>query len=402
MNRGREMRLFQVHNRYRFSGGEDTVVEAEASLLRSAGHSVEQIQVKNPQGAVRAATNLTLAPWNPFSYLQVKSLAEQRDFDVAHVHNTWFSFSPSIVTALARAEVPVIATMHNYRLACIDSQLTRDGKPCQLCVGRGPWQGVRYRCYRQSFAASLVAATTLALNRQLDTWRRLALVLVPSEYVHEILVRSGFDSDRVLVKPHFAPDPGPRLVAPSRSQRVLFVGRLSEEKGIEQLAEAWLAAGLGDLRLEVVGDGPLRRFLETTYPFMDIKGQLTAAEVRSKMLSARCLVFPSIWPETQGMVLLEALAAGLPVLASDIGAGRIPPSDVSAWADRLETLRDGAMVDEAGIRARQVYEGRFTPSIGLENLEVVYRLAVNAGCATGVPKNYLSSLIPQPSPPHHE
>jgi glycosyltransferase involved in cell wall biosynthesis len=380
------MRILQVHTRYREPGGEDAVVEAEAALLREAGHEVVQHQVENPQGAVATAVVLTRSPWNAGAARLVRRLAKQLRPDVAHVHNTWYALSPAVARALRRAGVPVVMTLHNYRLLCANAVLFRDGLPCEDCVGSHPWHGVVHRCYRGSALQSMPAAATIALHHRLGTWRHdVDLFLALNEFSRTLLARGGLPPERIRVKPNFVEDPGARTVRTGSSPTVLFIGRLVAQKGIDLLLEAWRCLGDSRLELLVVGDGPLRVDLERRgVPGVRFAGRLPPAQVRAHMLAGRALVFPSRSYEGQPMVVLEALAAGLPVLASSLGgmpellaplgSGWLASAGtVAGWTEALRRLTDDELVDEASTHARAQYERSFTRSAGLAALEAVYR-----------------------------
>ena len=382
------MRVLQLHSRYREPGGEDAVVQAEAALLRQRGHEVVQHEVHNPSDAAAAAGSLALAPWNPLAARSVQRLAEQARPDVAHVHNTWYALSPAVVWALRRAGVPTVMTLHNYRLLCANAQLFRDGAPCEDCVGASPWHGVQHGCYRDSVLASLPAAATIALHDRLRTWtRRVDLFLVLNEFARARFVRGGLPPDRIQVKPNFVPDPGRRSTPAGSSGTVLYVGRLSPEKGVEVLVDAWRRLDEGPLELVVIGDGPLRERLQRRPAArLRFEGRLPAAEVRRRMLEARALVLPSVWYEGQPMAVLEALAAGLPVLGADIGAvpellaplGRdwlVTPGTAASWTASLQGLLDRERVDAASGRARELYERSFSAAPAARALEDAYRRA---------------------------
>jgi glycosyltransferase involved in cell wall biosynthesis len=382
------VRVLQLHTRYREPGGEDAVVHAEAALLRRRGHEVVQHQVHNPPGAVGAAGSLVLSPWNPLAARSVQRLAERARPDVAHVHNTWYALSPAVVWALRRAGVPIVMTLHNYRLVCANAQLFRDGAPCEDCVGASPWHGVQHRCYRNSVLASVPAAATIALHDRLRTWtRRVDLFLVLNEFARARFTSGGLPPDRIRVKPNFVPDPGRRTVPAGSSPTVLYVGRLSSGKGVEVLVDAWRRLDEGPLELVIIGDGPLREPLQRRPAArLRFEGQLPAAEVRSRMLEARALVLPSVWYEGQPMAVLEALAAGLPVLGADIGGmpellaplGRdwlVTPGMVASWAESLRALVDRDRVDAASARARELYERSFSVAPAARALEDAYERA---------------------------
>lgn len=382
------MRILQVHTRYREAGGEDRVVTNEAETLRDAGHDVVQVHAANPESRSRAAASLAVAPWNPRAAARLRDEAVRTAPDVAHLHNTWFALSPAVIPALRGAGVPVVVTLHNYRVACVASTLLRDGAPCEDCVGRSPLPGVRHRCYRGSAAQSAVAALTIATARARRVWDSVAVFIAFSDFARGRFAAAGLPEDRIVVKPHATADPGPRSLPPSRSSTVLFVGRLSPEKGLDVLLDGWRAAAPEHLQLEVIGDGPERAALEARrVPNVRFAGRLEPAEVTRRMLGARMLVFPSIWYETFGLVIAEAMAAGLPVLASDLGGTAqvldelasgwlAPPADAGGWASALRRLSADGVVDEGGHRARRVYEKLYTPARSLAALEDGYRRAM--------------------------
>jgi glycosyltransferase involved in cell wall biosynthesis len=390
------VRILQLHTRYREQGGEDAVVRAEADLLRRRGHEVVQYQIRNPADAAGAAMALVLAPWNPLEVRSVRDIAERTQPDVVHVHNTWYAMSPAVLWTLRRAGVPVVVTLHNFRSLCANAQLFRDGAPCEDCVGSHPWHGVRHRCYRGSALLSVPSAGTIALHRRLGTWERCVdLLLVLNEFARARFVRGGLPARRIRVKPNFVADPGPRSMPVSKSRTVLYVGRISPEKGVDILVEAWRRiAAKTTLELVIIGDGASRAELERRAPpGIRFEGHLQAPRVQERMRGARALVLPSIWYEGQPMVVLEALAAGLPVLASRTGGmpdllapvGRewlVPPGVVEALAGSLRELEEPERVEEGSRRARACFEEAFTEASAADALEGAYRWAKGRAMGT--------------------
>ena len=383
------MRVLQVHTSYRDRGGEDIVVDTEAELLRAAGHDVRQFTATNPSSAARAAAALALAPWNPAMVRSLRRVAEEFKPDVAHVHNTWFAMSPAVISTLKQIGIPVVMTLHNYRLLCANAMLFRDGRPCEDCVGSSPSPGVRHACYRGSRALSVVAVGTSALHERLGTYADVGVFIALTEFQRDLLVRGGLPSGRLVVKPNVVADPGPRPSPPSQSNTVLYVGRLAEEKGVHMLVDAWTKDAPLDLELLIAGDGPLRPSLESaaTAASVHFVGPVTRLGVQELMLTSRVLVFPSRVYESFGMVVAEAFAAGTPALAARGGAAAelvadigeewlVDPNDPQAWLHALQRLTDG-VVDEAGRRARRVYETRLTAQDGIENLLATYRRATH-------------------------
>jgi glycosyltransferase involved in cell wall biosynthesis len=382
------MRILQVHARYRQPGGEDAVVATEAALLRGAGHEVDQFLDDNSYG-FKAVRDLSLALWNPFVHGRLRAAARAIQPDVAHLHNTWFSLSASAASALAGSGVPVVMTLHNYRLACANALLYTQGDPCRRCLDGSAWNGLIHACYR-GVVPSAIAAANLSVHRALGTWQRnVDLFVVLTEFGRGIALAAGMPPEKVVVKANSYPDPGPRGLPAEKSDIVLFAGRLSEEKGVVGLLEAWQARRPDGLRLVVAGDGPLRPELPAP-PATQFLGAIPRTDVSRLMSSARALVFPSRCYEGQPMVLVEALAHGLPVLGSGLGAtrevvGRLghqwvveSEGGVLAWRDALELLTDDAMVREGSRLAREVYEEQHTPATGLWRLEAIYERAIAA------------------------
>lgn len=383
------MKILQIHNQYRQPGGEDTVAFTESEVLRAAGHTVIEHREKNPEGNLAAAADLIRAPWNSKAASRIAELVRRHQPDVTHVHNTWYHLTPSVFRAIRGAGSPALLTLHNYRLVCANSMLLRDGKPCELCVGsRNPWYGVRYRCYRGSAVQSTAAAATIALNSRRETWHNdVDLFLALTDFAKGKMTEGGLPGQRIAVKPNFVNDPGPRTVAAHDSDLVLFVGRLAPEKGPDVLLEAWQSAKLDGLRLEVIGGGEMQQTLHTNKPSgVTFAGLLEGSEVRERMLRARALVLPSIWYEGLSMVMLEALAAGLPVLASALGAmpevlrplgdsWLVEPGNAGALADQLQMATASSPVEQASVAARGLYDSAYSPQVGLAGLEKVYRRA---------------------------
>lgn len=384
------MRILQVHAGYRVAAGEDTVVANEAAALRRGGHTVEQFIVPNPSGTAASLSALARSVHNRTTARAVADLIGRTQPDVLHVHNTWFALSPSVLGAATAASVPVVMTVHNYRLGCLGADLFREGGVCTACVGRTPWSGVVHGCYRGSRVLSAVQAVEVMATRARRVLDRAVTTFVaPSAFMADRLVDIGVARDRLVVKPHFTGDPGPRPEPPSRSTEVLFVGRLAPGKGIETLLTAWTmlppSPSWATPRLSVVGDGPSADALRNGAPGnVRFHGWLTRDEVTTRLLGARALVFPSEWYEPFGMVLIEAMAAGLPIVATNVSAAAdisgsplvVPARRADLLADALAQL-DDRTVDELGAVARRRFADRFSERAGLDALEHLYRDAID-------------------------
>jgi glycosyltransferase involved in cell wall biosynthesis len=244
---------------------------------------------------------------------------------------------------------------------------------------------VQHRCYRNSRAASALAAAVIAVHSELETWARFVdRFIVLTEFARDRLIRAGLPAGKLTLGTNFVGDPGPRESPPSRSRDVLFVGRISPEKGISVLIDAWRCAAPAGLRLVVIGDGPDRARLEgAALPHVEFVGRRSADEVMDAMMRARALVIPSVCYEMQPTTALEGMAAGLPLVVSKIGGlpelleGRAngwtsPPNDAQALARTLAELAADSAVDERGAQARQRYLEAYEPSVAIPRLESVY------------------------------
>jgi glycosyltransferase involved in cell wall biosynthesis len=379
------MKVLQVHAGYRFAAGEDTVVANEAAALGAGGHEVEQFLVPNPTSTVASLAALTRSTHNRSIGRRFEQVIDAVRPDVVHVHNTWFAISPVPVLVASARSIPVVMTLHNYRLGCLSTDLFRDDDICTACIGRSPLSGVIHGCYRDSRALSALQAAEVMITRR----RRIlvdgvARFVAPSAFMAQRLVDIGVPADRLVVKPHFTDDPGPRDRSPSASREVLFVGRLAQGKGLESLLEAWAGSRASEeLDLAVLGDGPLLADLRSTAPpTVRFDGWQSHDDVVRRLLAARCLVFPSEWYEPFGMVLIEALSAGLPIATSNASAAAsiagapdtlvFPSRDAAAMAVTLDLLVDDAMVDSEGSASRRRYETTYDARAGLAALESLY------------------------------
>ena len=379
------MKILQVHTRYRLPGGEDAVVEAERAALTRAGHHVWQHISTNPATPPAAAAALLMAPWNPLAARKLGTAVDNLQPNVAHIHNTWFASSPSVLLALRNRRVPIVMTVHNYRLVCANGIFLRDGAPCEKCMHEGQWPAIRHRCYRNSRGASAIAAGVIAVHAGCGTWSRyVERFIVPNRFANDRLIQAGLPPAKLVLGPHFVEDPGCRTSPPSNSADVLFVGRISHEKGVSVLLDAWRSVDLPGLRLVLIGDGPERLWLEKVAPpSVTFLGQLPPQQVMSAMLNARALVVPSICYEMGPLTALQGLASGLPLVLSKLGGmpeliGRDPagwlvqPNDVRRLAQALKELLPDRVVDERGACARRRYLQAYTESVAVSRLQNIY------------------------------
>jgi len=393
------MKILQVHNHYQQQGGEHAVFEAEARLLQAHGHEVIRFTKHNEE--VTRLPQLQLAQrtlWNQEVYRELRSFVRVNRPDVMHAHNTLPLISPAAYYAARREGVPVVQTLHNYRLVCPSGLLFRQGQVCELCVGKAvPWPGVLHACYRRSRAASAGVAAMLAAHRLANTWQQQVNVYVAlTEFARTKFVAGGLPAHRIVVKPNFVEvDPGE---GQHRGGFALFVGRLSQEKGVDTLIDAW--QGLTQkLPLKVVGAGPLEPQLRgktDSAPEIQFLGAQPPERVRELMRDAWLLVVPSrCYEGALPLVVLEAFAAGLPVVASDLGGFStgihhartgllFHPGDPEDLRRTIEWVRNRPHEAQAiGQRGRQVFEAHYTAEANYRMLLQVYAVARSASLPNG-------------------
>jgi glycosyltransferase involved in cell wall biosynthesis len=383
-------RVLFLHNYYQQPGGEDNVFASESALLEEHGHQVLRYSLHND--AVNGMSRLALAQatvWNGTVYRELRSLIREERPQLAHFYNTFPLASPAAYYA-ARAEgVPVVQTVQNYRMLCTNAFLIREGRVCEDCLGKTlPWPGVVHACYRESRSASGVVATMLAAHSLLGTWTRAVDVYIaPTEFVRRKLGQGRIPVDKIMVKPNFVrSDPG---VKKGQGDYVLFVGRLSSEKGVETMLAAWERLG-AKVRLKIAGDGPLApRVSRAAKRFERIEwlGRQPRDRIFELMKNAQALLFPSVWYEGFPMVIVEAYAVGLPVITSDLGSmssvidhGRtglhFRPGDHKDLAAQVEWISTHpAELKQMSENARAEFEAKYSASRNYQLLMTIYRAA---------------------------
>lgn len=392
------MKILMVHNRYRPAApsGENVVVDQESAALAGRGHEVSLFQRLSEDIArwsiPRRATLPLRVLWSADSYRDIRSRLLAFKPDVVHVHNTFPLITPSVLYACRDAAVPVVVTVHNYRLGCASGELFRDGQVCHDCLDHSPLPAVAHGCYR----GSRLATTPVVIGSSLhaDAWRTLvsAYVFISSAQ-RELLRPVGMPADRSFVKHNFVP--APSIADPTTRHQVAYVGRLDEAKGATVLMRAWEAFRArrteSSLHLVVAGGGSLASAVSdwsARNPSVTMAGHVPRSEVAEILGASRAVIVPSQWEETFGMVAVEAMAAGTAVIASAHGAlpeivtsgidgATFAPTDVDALVDLIEDVDDEPRRwDQYGDHARSTYRRRFTIDASIDQLVDIYRFAV--------------------------
>jgi glycosyltransferase involved in cell wall biosynthesis len=383
------MKILLVHNAYQQPGGEDVVFQLERDMLRAAGHEVLEYRRFNDEikdySIVKRIALLGKTVWAGDSHRDVTNLLKQYKPSIVHVHNAFPLVSPSIFWACKSENVPVVQTLHNYRLLCPGGNFCRDGRPCEDCITGKFWQGAIHACYRDSHAESAAVALMLTVHHARKTWTEMVdCYVVLTEFSRSRYVDFGFPEDKIRVKPNFVdPDPGMRTGPGSYA---LFAGRLDPEKGIPTLLKAWLQMSHFH-RLRILGDGQFRIQTEAfakVYPNVEFTGWLPHTNVFEQMKGARFVVFPSEWYENLPLVIIEAFACGVPVIASNLGAmkevvehGRtgllFEPGNVADLARTMALAWDRPdYMQQLAQNARAEYEAKYTAAVSYRRLMAIY------------------------------
>lgn len=316
------MKILLAHNYYQQPGGEDLVYEAEADLLERRGHEVVRFSVHNDALRSMSKARLAAATWfNKSCYMQLREIMRAERPDVVHFHNTFPLISAAGYAAARSCRVPVVQTLHNYRLACANALFYRNERVCEDCLGRlVPWPAVAHRCYRDSAGASAVVALMLLRNRLLGVYRKqVDAYIALTEFARAKLLATGLPPEKTHVKPNFLdPDPG---VGSGDGGYALFVGRLDAYKGVGTVLSAWKSVQ-GAVRLRVVGAGAMADEVREAAAGNGVEylGQLSHQDVCEQLKRARFLVYASEIYEGLPRVLMEAMAVGTPVAAARLGA----------------------------------------------------------------------------------
>lgn len=390
------MNVLYVYNYYQNPGGEDEPFAAEAALIEAAGHLVKRYSLHND--AIAGMNPLKLAGkliWNQTAYKDIRRLVRENRIDVAHFHNTFPLISPAAYYAARQEGARVVHTLHNFRLICPNSFLSRDARVCEDCLTKVvPWPGIVHACYRDSKMQSAAVATMLAGHRFAGTWtKQIDLYIALSEFARRKFIQAGLPADRFEVKPNFAhPDPG---MGSGAGRFALFVGRLSPNKGIDVLLNAWKTLA-SRLPLRIVGDGPLAEQVQrNTGNGIEYLGRQPREKVLSLMREASFLVFPSVWYEGFPMTIVEAYASGLPVIASNLGSMasivedhvtglRFAPGDAGDLCQKVEWIcnHPDVLRDMRG-NARAEFVNRYSAGPNYTQLMRIYARVLDRSGAVG-------------------
>ncbi len=392
------MKILLVHNRYRSAApsGENRVVDQEGEALAALGHEVVRFGRSSDEiehwPLVKKAALPARTIWSRETYRDLLAVLHEHRPDVVHVHNTFPLLSASVLHACRDARIPVVATIHNYKLACANGTFFRGGAVCHDCAHGLPFGAVRHGCYRDSRAATAPVALAMGLHRQ--AWRSLISAYVfLSASQRDLLRELDFPAGRVFVKYNLVPFRARPQAASTPT--VVYAGRLDEAKGVRLLMAGWdryrRKSGEPGLKLVIAGGGPLGDEVAawaSALPSVELHGTVSSDRCAELISRARAVLLPSAWQETFGLVAVEAMAAGVPPIAAGHGSFTelitpgvdgvlFSPGDPAALALAIADVEsDPQRYQVYGDQARNTYEQRFDPQRGVEELLGIYRFAM--------------------------
>ena len=377
------MKVLIIHTTYKIKGGEDSVVFNEMELLKSNGVEVELLQFSNEGKTLLKIVQL---PFNISSYKKTKKKLKSFSPDIVHIHNLHFGGSNSVLYAIKAAEIPFVFTLHNYRLLCPSATLFSNGKIFTDSIKKQfPWKAIRKGVYQNSRILTFWLGLSMLIHYRLGSWKMCNGFIVLSNYSKELFLQSKmkFIGDRIFVKPNFCY--ASSIIPAVRNDYFLYVGRLSEEKGITLLLKTF---SKNKLPLKIVGSGPLEnevREYGNRCANIEFLGVLKKEDVVNLLRKCSALIFPSLWYETFGMVVIEAFSTANAVIASDLGPMKdlitnqfnglhFEAGNESDLQKKIETWQNLPDHEKQTYRnnARLTYEKYYTPATNAKELLSIY------------------------------
>lgn len=375
-----------VHNYYQVPGGEDTVVENERRLLEDNGHDVVLYTRHNSELKNMSKLQKLLLPFSTIfnwrTYREVRCIIMEQKIDIVHVHNTLNLVSPSVYYAAFSKKVPVVQTIHNFRLLCPGATLFRDGHVCEDCLREGLACAVKHKCYRSSRLQTLACVISTVIHRILGTYGKLNYICLTEFNKEKLLNLKKIRGENVYVKPNFVAACDEKEINSKRKKQIVYVGRLDKLKGVDFLLEAWNKQKNLDLRLIICGIGPLedwcREYIANhNLKNVEMRGFVSNSDVKKMLRESMALVLPTQWYEGFPMTILEAFSVGTPVLGSNIGnVGKLITDGVNGRhfsPDNKEELLDA--IRNLNIDYKTVYkyfEQNYSAKSNYEALKDIY------------------------------
>lgn len=378
----KKQKVLIVHNYYQIPGGEDTVVANEKKLLEDHGHQVVLYTRSNTEmngmGKIKKLLLPFITVYNPRTAKDVKRIVKEHGIDIVHVHNTLFFVSPAVYYAARKMAVPVIQTIHNFRLLCPGATLYRDGKICEDCLTGGLGCAVRHACYRGSKAQTLMCVIAAKLHRMTGIYSKIYYIALTEFNKKKLLNLSQIKGENIFVKPNFMDAKGEAC----ERNGFLFAGRIDKLKGIDVLIEAWKLMGEKAPCLTICGTGPMEEWcrsqIEKNRLNIEMTGYVKNTQVQEMLMRSKALLLPTMWYEGFPMSIVEAYAVGTPVICSDLGnAGAVVEEGITGW--KFDPGSAEGLVKaihkwtDISADVKRVYQEKYTAEANYERLKEIYQ-----------------------------
>lgn len=324
----KKQKILIVHNYYQIPGGEDTVVANEKKLLEDNGHDVVLYTRHNNELKSFSFWQKFSLPFtsifNPRTYREIRQIIRKEQIDIVHVHNTLTLISPAVYYAALSCKIPVVQTIHNFRMLCPAATFYRDGHICEDCVEKGLWCAVKHKCYRDSKIQTLGCVINMMIHRMTGVFGRLNYICLTDFNRKKLLAIKQIKPDRVFKKPNFVDSPETIIPIEQRKNQFVFAGRIDKLKGVDILLEAWKLMGDEAPKLIICGTGPLdewcrKYIIDNNLYQVEMTGFVSNTEVRKIISNSFALILPTQLFEGFPMTIVESYSVGTPVIGSNMG-----------------------------------------------------------------------------------
>lgn len=388
MDNAKKQNILIVHNYYQIPGGEDTVVANEKKMLEKHGHKVILYSRNNAELKQMSKLQKVFLPittvFNPRTYRDIKKLIRDEKIEIVHVHNTLNLVSPAVYYAARHMKVPVVQTIHNFRLLCPGATFYRDGHICEDCVEYGLKCAVKHRCYRESKIQTLACVLSTAFHRMTGIYGKINYICLTDFNKQKLLGLKQIKPERVFVKPNFVECKNEYIPEKDRKNQFVFAGRLDKLKGIDLLFEAWKHMGEEAPKLIVCGTGPMedwcKSFIRENDVNIEMRGFVPNNEALKIIANSKALVLPTQWYEGFPMSIVEAFSVGTPVICSDLGnAGSVVEEGITGYKFRydsiesimsaIDKMREKPLNKE---KIKKIYEIKYSENVNYKILNDIY------------------------------
>lgn len=381
----RKQTVLIVHNYYQIPGGEDSVVANERKMLEEHGHKVYLYTRNNSElktmGIIQKLKLPFTTVFNFKTYRDIKKIIKEKHIDIVHIHNTLNLISPSVYYAARAMKVPVVQTIHNFRLLCPGATFYRDGHICEDCVEYGLKCAVKHNCYRDSKIQTLACVISTKFHRMTGIYGKINYICLTEFNKEKLLQLKQIKEENVFVKPNFVESVGEFVPEEERKNQFVFAGRLDKLKGIDFLLKVWKQMGEYAPQLVICGTGPLedwcKKFIVDNKLNVKMLGFVPNTETRKLIANSKALILPTQWYEGFPMSMVEAFSVGTPVICSDLGnSGNLIENNINGYKFRLNSINNLVEIvqryDGPYISTLEMYKNKYLEEINYRILIKIY------------------------------